>query len=58
MKAKTYTFHDMPGRSVRGVARKLSLDTLKKYGAKTAYYMDIDQENPSRGFFNRRNLEV
>ena len=55
---KTYTFYiNINGNQV-GIARRLSIATLKKRGATSAYYKSIDTNAPSRGFFNKQKISI
>lgn len=57
MKRKTYTQYRDHAGETKIEARKLSAATLNKRLAASAYYMDIDQYAPSKGFFNKRRVE-
>ena len=58
MKRKTHTFYKLNNGKWRSDARKLSVKTLKKFGAVKAEYKDIDAYAPSRGYFNARKVLI
>jgi hypothetical protein len=58
MTIKTHTFYrDIKTGLPKGIARKLSRGTLiKRHAGRPAYYVDIDANNPSKGYFNKRPI--
>ena len=58
MKIKTYTSFKQGG-VYKVHARKYSVKTLQsKPNIQHASYIDIDINNPSKGFFNRRRVKL
>ena len=55
---KTYTFYININGNQIGIARRLSIATLKKRGATSACYKSIDSDAPSRSFFNKQKIEI
>jgi len=58
MKIVTHTFYrDIETGASKGIARNLSRKTLiKRNAGMPAYYVDIDTQNPSKGYFNKRPI--